>query len=122
MDCPKAVTEVFMEEMRHLKTENFVCALLNVKGELMMKDYISYGGLSSSFAHPREVFRNAIKKGAYSMILLHNHPSGDPTPSREDYSTTRILKEAGELLGIKIMDHIIIGDGIYYSFLENNEL
>ena len=80
-----------------------------------MKDEISKGGVNFASVSAREVFQNAIKKGAAGMILYHNHPSGDPTPSREDISLTKRLIEAGKLLSIEIIDHIIIGDGKFIS-------
>jgi DNA repair protein RadC len=76
---------------------------------------VSVGGLHSSIVHPREVFKTAVKKSAASMILIHNHPSGDPTPSKEDIDITRRLIEAGKLMGIEVLDHVIIGDKKYCS-------
>ena len=79
---------------------------------------ISEGSLNQSIVHPREVFSPAVRESAAAVILVHNHPSGDPTPSREDLEISRRLKEAGELLGIRVLDHIIIGDNTYVSFVE----
>mgnify|MGYP002355774018 FL=1 len=79
------------------------------KGGLITMQDISIGGLHSSIVHPREVFKTAVKKSAASMILVHNHPSGDPTPSQEDIEITRRLMEAGKIMGIEILDHVIIG-------------
>lgn len=107
---------LFMEELRYSNKESFKVALLNIKNQLIMKDDISIGGLNSAAAHPREVFQNAVKKGAASIILFHNHPSGDPTPSADDISVTKQLVESGKILGIKVIDHIVIGDGTYKSF------
>ena len=95
-----------------------MAALLNVKCELMMRTRVSMGGISSSPAPSREVFRMAVQKGAYAVILAHNHPSGDPEPSPEDISVTRRLVEAGRILGVQVLDHIIIGDGRYTSLNE----
>ena len=81
---------------------------------------VSIGNLNSSIVHPREVFAEAIKKSSASMILVHNHPSGDTKPSREDINITERLVEAGDIMGIKVLDHIIIGDGSYLSFKEEN--
>ncbi len=106
----------FMDELRGLKKEHFCIALLNVKNELIVKETISVGGLNSSPAHPREVFAPAVKRGAHAVILAHNHPSGDPAPSREDIDLTNRLVKAGKTLGIVVLDHIIIGDGSYASF------
>jgi DNA repair protein RadC len=79
---------------------------------------ISVGSLNSSIVHPREIFNPAVKKSAASLILVHNHPSGDPSPSREDMEVTTRLVEGGKILGIKILDHIVIGEGNYCSFKE----
>lgn len=109
---------LFMEEMRYLKKEHFKAALLDSKGKVICIDNISVGDLSSSLVHPRETFTNAVKRSAHSILLVHNHPSGNPAPSKQDIAVTIRLKEAGELLGINIIDHIIIGDGKYISLKE----
>jgi DNA repair protein RadC len=83
---------------------------------------VSVGGLASSLVHPREVFKPAIKRSAASVILIHNHPSGDPTPSAEDVNITKRLIESGKLLGIEVLDHIIIGDGRYVSLKASNAI
>lgn len=105
------VVQMFMEEMRYLKKEHFKSVLVNSKGEVIAVDDISVGELSSTVIHPREAFQSAIRKSASAVIFVHNHPSGDPTPSGEDIKTTARLIEAGELLGIRVLDHIVIGDG-----------
>ncbi len=120
IETPSDVAAINMEEMRRLPKEIFRVAMLNVKSELIMQEDISVGGISSSMSHPREVFAPAIRKGAYAVILLHNHPSGDPTPSQMDIQATKILVDAGNLLGIKVVDHILMGDGRYTSLRENN--
>ncbi len=122
VDTPKDIAQLNMEEMRRLPKEVFRIAMLNVKSELIMQEDISVGGIAEAASHPREVFAPAIKKGAYAVILLHNHPSGDPTPSKADIKTTEILCEAGRLLGIQVVDHILIGDGRYVSFREEKLL
>lgn len=91
---------------------------LNTKNEILSAENTSIGNLNSSIVHPREVFRNAIKKGAAAIIVIHNHPSGNPTPSQNDLDITRRLEEAGQLLGIPVLDHLIIGDGIFISLKE----
>ncbi|MDD4377644.1 MAG: JAB domain-containing protein, partial [Eubacteriales bacterium] len=101
--------------MRYLKKEHFKSLLINSKGEILSVEDVSIGELSSTVVHPREVFCAAVKKSAAAIIFAHNHPSGDPTPSKEDVVTTGRLIESGELLGIKVLDHIIIGDGEYSS-------
>ena len=119
---PEKAAELFMEEMRCLSKEKFRVAMVNTRNELIMKQDISIGGLNFSSAHPREVFADAIRKGAYGIILVHNHPSGDPTPSASDIAATKQICEAGEIIGIKVLDHIIIGDGVYTSFLNSGLL
>ena len=119
---PEDIAKLNMEEMRRLPKEIFRVAMLNAKSELIMQEDVSVGSITSSVSHPREVFSTAIKRGAYAVILLHNHPSGDPTPSDADIRTTKILKDAGKLLGIEVVDHILIGDGRYTSFKENDLL
>lgn len=112
---PADIAEMFMEEMRYQKREHFCALLINTKGEIIQKETIAVGDLSSAIVHPREVFSNAVKRCAAAVVLLHNHPSGDPGSSEEDIETTKRLVEAGEILGIKVLDHIIIGDGIFRS-------
>ena len=116
--CPEDVAALFMEGMRHLRQENFRCALLNVKNEVMSVEQISVGCVNATHASPRDVFEAAIRKGAAAVIIAHNHPSGDPSPSQEDKNLTRRLCESGGILGIKVLDHIIIGDGVYTSMLK----
>lgn len=118
----KEAADLFMGEMRFLKKEVMQVAMVNVKSELIMKESIAVGGLYSTVTQPREVFANAIRKGAFGIILAHNHPSGDPTPSAEDIRLTKQLSEAGKVLGISVLDHIIIGDGTYVSFADENLL
>lgn len=112
------VSRLLMEEMRYLKKEHFRALLLNVKNEVIMIDQIAVGGLSSARVHPREVFTNAVRKSASSVVLVHNHPSGDPKPSQKDVELTERLQAAGALLGIEVLDHIVIGDGVYCSLKE----
>ncbi len=106
------------DDIKYLKQEHFITLLLDTKNQIISKETISVGTLNSSIVHPREVFKPAIKKSISSIILVHNHPSGDPTPSKEDIEVTKRLVKAGELLGIGILDHIIIGDSKYMSFKE----
>lgn len=109
------IADIFMEKMRYYKKEHFISLMINAKGEIIEETEVSIGDLCSSTTHPREVFVNAVKRSAGSVVFLHNHPSGDPSPSETDIQTTRRLVEAGEILGIPVLDHIIIGDGIYVS-------
>ncbi len=104
----------FLEERR----EHFLAVLLDTKNRLIRTETISIGTLDSSLVHPREVYRVIIREGAACWIAVHNHPSGDPTPSPEDLTITRRLREIGTLLGIELLDHIIIGDGRFTSLRE----
>ncbi len=108
----------FIEGIEFLDKEVFVGIYLNTKNEPTAFEKISTGSLNATIVHPREVFKTAILTNSNSMIFLHNHPSGDPTPSLEDKNITERLKEAGELLGIRVLDHIVIGNGKHYSFKE----
>lgn len=112
---PDDAAALVMEEMRHFDREHFRALLLNTRNQVIGTDKVSVGTLNSSTVHPRELFRNAIKRSAASVILVHNHPSGDPTPSREDIDITRRLIEAGKIIGIDVLDHIIIGDNKFTS-------
>ena len=116
---PWDVYKYFIEEMSLLEKEVFKIVLLNSKNKIIEDINISVGTLNSALVHPREVFKEAIKKAAHSMILIHNHPSGSLEPSLEDKNTTQRLCSVGELVGIKILDHIIIGNNSYFSFKEN---
>ena len=109
------IADLFMEKMRYYKKEHFVSLMINAKGEIIEETEVSIGDLCSSSTHPREVFVDAVKRSAGSVVFLHNHPSGDPSPSDTDILTTKRLIEAGTILGIPVLDHIIIGDGIYVS-------
>lgn len=118
IESTKDVVSIYMERMRYYEKEFFNALLLNTKGNIIGNENITVGDLSSSIVHPRETFKNAIKRGAYAIILIHNHPSGNPAPSKEDIEVTKRLCKAGSLLGINVLDHIIIGDGTYISFKE----
>ncbi|HYF82573.1 MAG TPA: DNA repair protein RadC [Clostridia bacterium] len=115
---PKDVADLLMEDMRYLKKEHMKLVLLNIKCNLISVEEISIGSLNASIVHPREVFNPAIKKSSASIIMVHNHPSGDPSPSSEDIGITARISEAGKLIGIELVDHIIIGDGKYISMKE----
>lgn len=113
------VVDMLMEKMRYLKKEFYKVVLLDVKGHVIMIEDVSVGDLSSSVVHPRETFKNAIKRSAASIILVHNHPSGNPEPSSADINVTNRLIDVGELVGIEVLDHIIIGDGVYVSMKQD---
>jgi len=120
VDSPIVIVELLMEEMRYLNKEHFKVVLLNTKNQIISIEEISIGNLNSSIVHPREVFNIAIKRSANSIILVHNHPSGDSTPSKEDISITHRLIDAGNIIGIKVLDHIIIGDNNYVSLKQRD--
>lgn len=109
------IADIFMEKMRYHKKEHFISLMINAKGQIIEETEVSVGDLCSSTTHPREVFIDAVRRSAGSVIFVHNHPSGDPTPSDMDITTTKRLMEAGDILGIPVLDHIIIGDGKYIS-------
>jgi DNA repair protein RadC len=115
---PEDVARLLMEEMRHLKKEVFKIILLNTKNCLMKHVSISIGSLNASIVHPREVFTEAVKTGCSGVLMVHNHPSGDPTPSSQDIETTKRLQQVGEIVGIKLIDHLVIGDGTFISLKE----
>ncbi|WKV08752.1 DNA repair protein RadC [Thermoanaerobacterium sp. CMT5567-10] len=115
---PDDVISLLMDEMRYLNKEYFKVVMLNVKNKVIAVDTVSIGSLNTSIVHPREVFKAAIERSASSIIMVHNHPSGDPTPSREDIEVSDRIFKSGNLLGIKVLDHIIIGDGIGISLKE----
>lgn len=119
---PEHAANLIMVELRTHKKEVLKVLLLNTKNVVIGVFNASIGSLNSSIVHPREIFKEAIKKSAASIILAHNHPSGDPTPSQEDISSTSRIKEVGKIIGIELLDHIIIGDGKYISLKEKNLL
>lgn len=119
---PKSVANYYMEEFRMKKQEHMMLIMLNTKSRLIADKVIFKGTVNASLVSPREIFMEALEKEAVYIILLHNHPSGDPTPSREDIELTQRMKEAGNLMDIQLLDHIIIGDHRYISFAEQDLL
>lgn len=113
---PENAAALVMEEMRHLDREHFWALLLNTKNQVLARETISIGTLNSSAIHPRELFKAAIRRSAAAVILVHNHPSGDPTPSQQDIEVTRRLVDAGNIIGISVLDHLVIGDNKFTSF------
>lgn len=113
--CSDDIAEMFMERLRYKKKEYFKCLLINARGEIIEESDVSIGDLTSSSSHPREVFSNAVRRSAGSVAFVHNHPSGNPEPSQADIEQTKRLCQAGKLLGIPVIDHVIIGDGSYVS-------
>lgn len=119
---PSTVADYYMEKLRHLDTECVILVSLDAKGELLKEKKLSDGSVRMSMISPREIFLEALKNKAVNVILVHNHPSGDPTPSRADIEMTQIVHEMGEMMDIPLLDHIIIGDNQYASFRELGKL
>jgi DNA repair protein RadC len=118
----RAIFDSCYAEMRDVKKEIFKTMLFDSKNRLIKTVQVSEGSLTSSLVHPREVYNPAIRESASAVVFVHNHPSGDPTPSDEDIRLTARLKEVGEMVGIRVLDHIVIGEGRYYSFLDEDTL
>lgn len=115
---PEDAASFLMQDMTSLQQEHFVCLFLNVKNQVLHKQTIFVGSLNASIVHPREIFREAVKRSAASIICSHNHPSGVPTPSPEDIEVTNRLYEAGKIVGVDLLDHVIIGDHQFISMKE----
>ena len=107
-----------LTELRHNKKEHFVALYLNARNQLVHKETISMGTLNANLVHPREVFEPALKHSAAGIMVAHNHPSGDPKPSEDDLEITKRLVEAGKLMGVEVIDHVIITPNSYLSFRE----
>ena len=116
--CPADAADYAMPRLRFQQREHFAIILLNIKHHILSMPFISIGSLTASVVHPREVFKAAVQNSAAAMILVHNHPSGDPSPSKEDLNITRQLMEAGKLMDIPVLDHIVLGDNKYISLKE----
>ena len=121
-DHPDSVADYYIEDMRHMEPEQLKEMLLNTKNMLITDVLISKGTVNATIATPREILIEALRHHAVNMIMVHNHPSGDPAPSRDDCLLTKRVKEASELVGIGLLDHIIIGDNAYISFKEKGML
>lgn len=119
---PKTIAQYYMEDFRHSGQEQMVVMMLNTKSKLLGEQVISKGTVNASLITPREIFIQALHFHAVSIVLVHNHPSGDPTPSREDIQITKRIQGAGAMLGIDLLDHLIIGDKKYISFRERELL
>lgn len=115
---PQDAASYLMPDMTSLSQEHFVVLFLDVKNQIIHKKTIFIGGLNASIVHPREIFREAVKRSAASIICAHNHPSGVPTPSPEDIEVTKRIQEAGFIIGIELLDHVIIGDHQFISLKE----
>ena len=119
---PEDCATYMMEEMRFLQQEHFVGLYLTTKNQVIHRQTIFIGSLNASIVHPGEVFKEAFRRAAASIICLHNHPSGDPAPSREDIEVTKRLVECGRIIGIEVLDHIIIGDHKFVSLKEKGHI
>jgi DNA repair protein RadC len=119
--APAQIYETFRFLMQETK-EHFATLHLDGKNKIVCMDIVSIGSLNQAIVHPREVFKTACLSNAAALILVHQHPTGDATPSQEDISITRRLREAGEIMGIRVLDHVIVGDGEYVSFVERGLL
>lgn len=115
---PQNVFELLAPDLSHLQQEHFVCLFLNTKNHLVASEVISKGTLNAAIVSPREVFRMAIKRASASIVCVHNHPSGDPSPSQEDIALTQRLVTAGEVIGIEVVDHVVIAGHRFYSLKE----
>lgn len=122
ISSPEDAAGYLMERMRFLRKEHFVAIHLDTKHQILGDEIVSVGSLSASIVHPREIFKTALKRSAAAIICAHNHPSGDPAPSPEDIDVTERLVQAGWILGVEVLDHVIIGDKRYVSFRERGLL
>lgn len=113
------VADYYRPRLRDRKKEEFRCVLLDTKNRFLREETVSTGSLTASLVHPRETFKAAVRESAAAVIFVHNHPSGDSRPSQEDILLTRRLVSAGDLLGIRVLDHVIVGDGGHYSFRDS---
>ncbi len=118
----RTVFEHYYPLLRDVRRELFKVILLDAKHAVIREKTVSEGSLTSSQVHPREVFNEAVRESAAAVIFVHNHPSGDPTPSKEDRALTARLQEAGDILGVQVLDHVVIGDGRYVSFADEGWL
>ena len=119
MDNPITIANYYMEQMRHLKQEQLICAFFDTKNNFLGDALISKGAVNYAYVSPRDIFRHAFDYEAVMFILLHNHPSGDPTASEDDIRITKRIEKGAQILELELVDHIIIGDNKYFSFKEN---
>lgn len=122
IDCPRTIADFYMEQMRHLEVEQVILVMTDNKNRFLQDMVLSKGTVNMSVVSPREIFVQALKMQAVHILLVHNHPSGDPTPSRQDIEITREIKAASDILNIPLVDHIIIGDNRYVSLKESGYL
>ena len=119
---PRDICDHFDEQLRDARREHVMVLLLDGRRRVLAESQISQGTLTSSLVHPREVFRLAVRAAAAALVVVHNHPSGDPRPSEEDFTVTRRLVEAGEVIGIRVVDHVVVAGEGYFSFAQNGEI
>ena len=121
ISCAKDVASLYLPRLQALQKEHFIAIYLDTKNNIIADETITMGILNSSLIHPREVFHGAIKHLAHALIVLHNHPSGDPEPSQEDLHITKVLEKTGKLMGIHLLDHIILGKDSWWSWVESSK-
>lgn len=119
---PEDGADFVMEEMRNLNQEHFIVLFLNTKNQIIHRQTVFIGSLNASIVHPREIYREAVKRSAASIICAHNHPSGDPSPSQEDIHVTKRLVESGKMIGVELLDHLVIGNRKFISLKEKGYL
>lgn len=122
LDRPHSIADYYMEELRHRKEEVLMCAFFDAKCHFLGDVVISKGSVNFAYVSPRDIFRYAFDYEAVQLVLIHNHPSGDPTPSNDDIQITHRIHKGAQILELKMIDHIIIGDNRYYSFHENEQI
>lgn len=122
LDKPETIADYYMEQLRHHKEEVLMCAFFDAKCKFLGEVQISKGSVNFAYVSPRDVFLQALSYEAVLIVLIHNHPSGDPTPSSDDRQITARIQRGAQLLGLELVDHIIIGDNKYYSFHENQQI
>ncbi len=122
LQSPESIASYFMEKMRHERKEQLMLAMFDSKGMLLGERLLSVGTSNAALISAKDIYRAALQEQAVYIVILHNHPSGDPTPSREDMLLTERIRQAGELIGIELLDHIVMGDNCYISFSEQELL
>ena len=122
LDNPFSIADYYMEHLRHCKEERLICAFFDSKCHFLGDVIITKGAVNYAYVSPREIFRHAFDYEAVQFVLIHNHPSGDPTPSKDDLQITNRIRKGAQILELELIDHIIIGDNKYYSFHENEQI
>lgn len=119
---PQVISDYYMETMRHFRQEHLMLLMLDTKNRKIADTVVSKGSVNMALISPREIFLEALRHEAVNIVLLHNHPSGDPTPSKEDIEVTKAVAKVGLMMGIRLLDHIVIGNNVYVSLLEEGYL